>query len=47
MNLNLVAGGLGSVEEMRQCIEQNEEVVMFGLLRIAFGAGGSCRTTLL
>lgn len=38
-NLPLVSGGAGSVDEMRDCMKQHDEEVMFGLLRMAFGVG--------
>lgn len=43
-DLQLVAGGSGSIDEMRDCMEQNDKEVMFGLLRIGFGVGRLRRT---
>lgn len=39
-NLPLVAGGSGSVEEMKACLASHtEHAVIFGLLRLSFGSG--------
>lgn len=42
--LTVVAGGIGSVEEMRTCYEEHPEDVLFGLLRLGFGEGRLRRT---
>jgi len=42
--MDLVTGGAGSVDEMRECLFSHTEVVLFGLLRLAFGAGRLKRT---
>lgn len=42
--MELVTGGPGSVDEMRECLLLHREVVLFGLLRLVFGAGRLKRT---
>eukprot|EP00927_Polykrikos_kofoidii_P056439 TRINITY_DN50552_c0_g1_i1.p1 TRINITY_DN50552_c0_g1~~TRINITY_DN50552_c0_g1_i1.p1 ORF type:complete len:626 (-),score=90.02 TRINITY_DN50552_c0_g1_i1:107-1984(-) len=42
--LTTVAGGTGSVEEMREYLQQNKAHVFFGLLRLSFGRGRMQRT---
>jgi len=43
-DLPLVGGGSGSVDEMRDCAKEHEDIVMFGLLRLVFGVGRLKRT---
>lgn len=38
-NLQLVDGGLGSVDQMRESLNEHEDTVLFGLLRLGFGVG--------
>eukprot|EP00927_Polykrikos_kofoidii_P068136 TRINITY_DN63519_c0_g1_i1.p1 TRINITY_DN63519_c0_g1~~TRINITY_DN63519_c0_g1_i1.p1 ORF type:complete len:498 (-),score=88.89 TRINITY_DN63519_c0_g1_i1:149-1642(-) len=42
--LSLVAGGSGSVDEIRKCLADHEDEVLFGLLRMSFGTGRLRRT---
>lgn len=42
--LPLVGCGLGSVDEMRSCVEAHGDAVMFGMLRMSFGQGRLRRT---
>lgn len=42
--LPLVAGGAGSVDEMRESMIEHEKDVLFGLLRMGFGVGRLRRT---
>lgn len=43
-DLSVVAGGIGSVEEMQSCYEEHPQDVLFGLLRMGFGQGRLRRT---
>eukprot|EP00435_Cladocopium_sp_Y103_P008322 s2384_g2.t1 len=43
-DLSVVAGGIGSVEEMQSCYEEHPKDVLFGLLRMGFGQGRLRRT---
>lgn len=43
-SLELVTGGTGSIDEMRECLRTHEEEVLSGLLRLGFGAGRLRRT---
>lgn len=40
----ILSGGDGSVEEMSECLAQHQDKVLFGLLRMVFGAGRLQRT---
>jgi len=42
--LPLIGGGMRSVDEMRDCVAQNQDAVLFGLLRLTFGTGRLART---
>jgi len=42
--MELVTGGAGSVDEMRECLLSHKDVVLFGLIRLGFGAGRLKRT---
>jgi len=44
VNLKVVGGGIGSLEEMKSCYESHPTDVLFGLLRLGFGAGRLRRT---
>jgi hypothetical protein len=44
VELALLGGGSGSVDEMRACGQQHDDLVMFGLLRLGFGVGRLKRT---
>lgn len=37
--LPVVAGGLGSLDEMRECLQEHQDEVLAGLLRMSFGEG--------
>jgi len=43
-SLPLVSGGVGSIEEMRECLAEHEDEVLAGLLRMSFGDGRLRRT---
>jgi len=43
-NLNVVGGGIGSLDEMRACYAKRDKDVLFGLLRLGFGEGRLRRT---
>jgi|Transcript_49521 hypothetical protein len=43
-NLTHVVGGMGSVDEMRECLADREEDIFFGVLRLGFGVGRLRRT---
>lgn len=42
--LPLLGGGAGSVDEMRNCAREHQDLVTFGLLRLGFGIGRLKRT---
>ncbi|CAE7389286.1 unnamed protein product [Symbiodinium necroappetens] len=44
VNLKVVGGGIGSLEEMKSCYESHPTDVLFGLLRLGFGEGRLRRT---
>eukprot|EP00929_Paragymnodinium_shiwhaense_P029970 TRINITY_DN17068_c1_g1_i1.p1 TRINITY_DN17068_c1_g1~~TRINITY_DN17068_c1_g1_i1.p1 ORF type:complete len:869 (-),score=184.75 TRINITY_DN17068_c1_g1_i1:69-2675(-) len=44
VNLPVVAGGDGSYDELRDCIAENDDKVLFGMLRMGFGEGRLRRT---
>jgi len=42
--LPLIAGGGGFLDEMRECMYAHQDTVLFGILRVVFGAGKVKRT---
>jgi len=45
--LPITGGGSGSIDELQECLAQHEEEVLFGVLRLGFGAGRLRRTKLV
>lgn len=45
--LPIKGGGSGSIDELQECLAQHEEEVLFGVLRLSFGAGRLRRTKLV
>lgn len=43
-SLPIIGGGAGSIDELQECLATHEDEVLFGVLRLGFGAGRLRRT---